>query len=120
MKFFIKFAILTIALSVFVLYYNNDTYITLNSQNDYKTIAIFLGVLVLLNTFVKPILKLFALPLNCLTFGAFSFVVNYIVVYLADRLVDSFAFTSWKWTFVFSIAFALLSSVIDYFLKDDE
>jgi len=120
MKFLLKFAILTIALSFFVIYYNNGQYITMNSTNDYKTITIFLGVLVLLNTFVKPILKLFTLPLNCLTFGLFSFVVNFIVVYLADKLVDSFSFNDWKYTFLFSIIFALLSSVIDYFLKDKE
>lgn len=120
MKFLIKFAILTVALSLFVIYFNNGQYITLNSTNDYMTIAIFLGVLILLNTFVKPILKLFALPLNCLTFGLFSFVVNYFVAYLADKLVDSFAFTDWKYTFLFSIVFAILSSVIDYFLKDKE
>ncbi len=120
MKFLLKFAILTIVLSLFVIYYNNGTYITLTSQNDYKTIAVFLGVLVLLNIFVKPILKLFALPLNCLTFGLFSFVINFIIVYFADKLVDSFAFTNWKYTFLFSIIFALSSSVIDYFLKDND
>lgn len=123
MKLIIKFALLTIALSVFVLYFNNGndgTYITISSSNDYKTIAIFLGVLVLLNTFIKPILKLLTFPLNCLTFGLFSFIVNFIIVYFADKLVDSFAFNDWTYTFVFSIAFALVSSIIDYFLKDND
>lgn len=123
MKLIIKFTLLTIALSVFVLYFNNGndgTYITISSSNDYKTIAIFLGVLVLLNTFIKPILKLLTFPLNCLTFGLFSFIVNFIIVYFADKLVDSFAFNDWTYTFVFSIAFALVSSIIDYFLKDND
>lgn len=120
MKFLIKFAILTIVLSLFVLYFNHGTYITLNSSNDYKTIAIFLAVLILLNTLVKPILKLLTLPLNCMTFGLFSFVINFIIVYLADKLVDSFAFNDWKYAFLFSLAFAGISSVIDYFLKDND
>jgi putative membrane protein len=119
-KFILKFAILTIALSLFVMYYNNGQFITMTNPNDYKTIATFLGVLVLLNIFVKPILKILTLPLNCLTFGLFSFVINFIVVYLADQMILSFAFTSLTYTFLFSITFALMNSVLDYFLKDND
>lgn len=87
---------------------------------DYQTLVLFLGVLILLNTFVKPILKLFTLPLTCLTFGLFSFVINFIIVFMADKFVDSFQFTNWKYTFLFSIIFSLAGSVIDFFLKDSD
>lgn len=35
--------------------------------------AILLGFV---NAFIRPILKLFTFPLNCMTFGLFSFVIN--------------------------------------------
>jgi putative membrane protein len=120
MNFIIKFLILAAVLSLFVIFYNNGAYIKVTNPNDFKSIVVFLAALVLLNTFVKPILKLFTFPLNCLTFGLFSFVVNFIIVYFADKLVDSFEFTDWKYTFIFSILFALASSIIDYFLKDKD
>jgi putative membrane protein len=120
MNFIIKFLILTAILSLFVIFYNNDEYIRVTNPNDFKSVVVFLAALIILNTFVKPILKLFTFPLNCLTFGLFSFVVNFIIVYFADKLVDSFEFTNWKYTFAFSILFALASSIIDYFLKDKE
>lgn len=120
MNFIIKFFILAAILSLFVVFYNNGSYIRVTNPNDFKSVIIFLSALVLLNTFVKPILKIFTFPLNCLTFGLFSFVVNFIIVYFADKLVDSFEFTNWKYTFIFSILFALASSVIDYFLKDKD
>ncbi len=120
MNFIIKFLILTAVLSLFVVFYNNGQYISVTNPNDFKSIVVFLAALVILNTFVKPILKLFTFPLNCLTFGLFSFVVNFIIVYFADKLVDSFEFTNWKYTFAFSILFALASSIIDYFLKDKD
>ena len=120
MNFIIKFLILAAVLSGFVLFYNNGEYIQVTNPNDFKSIIIFLAALVVLNTFVKPILKLLTFPLNCLTFGLFSFVVNFIIAYFADKLVDSFRFTDWKYTFIFSILFALASSMNDYFLKDKD
>ena len=120
MNFIIKFLILTAVLTLFVVFYNNGQYISVTNPNDFKSIVVFLAALVILNTFVKPILKLFTFPLNCLTFGLFSFFVNFIIVYFADELVDSLEFTNWKYTFAFSILFALASSIIDYFLKDKD
>lgn len=120
MNFIIKFLILAAVLSLFLVFYNHGAYIKVTNPNDLKSVLLFLGALVALNTFVKPILKLLTFPLNCLTFGLFSFVVNFIIVYFADKLVNSFEFTDWKYTFIFSILFALVSSVIDYFLKDKE
>jgi putative membrane protein len=126
MKFLLKFALLAISLILFFLFYNNGQYIQLlpikpvYDFNDYQALVVFLGVLIVLNTFVKPILKLFTLPLTCLTFGLFSFVVNFIIVYMADKFVDSFQFTNWKYAFIFSIIFSLAGSVIDFFLKDND
>lgn len=120
MNFIIKFLILTAILSMFILLCNNGQYIHVSSTNDFKSVVGFLLALVLLNISVKPILKILTFPLNCLTFGLFSFVVNYIIVYFADEIVDTFEFTDWKYAFVFSILFALASSVIDHFLKDKD
>lgn len=120
MKFIIKFIILTIALSLFIIYCNNGQFIQIHNPNDFQSTIIFMLVLVLLNSFLKPILKLLTFPLNCLTFGLFSLVINFIIVYFADKLVDSFSFTSLWNTFLFSIAFSLLGSIIDYFTKDND
>lgn len=38
-------------------------------------------------TFVRPILHVFTLPLNFLTFGMFSFVINMIILYFLTVLV---------------------------------
>ena len=119
MKFLLKFAIITIALIAFVVFYQGDQYITV-LNNDYKVFVLFMAALTLLNIFVKPILKLITLPLSCMTMGLFSFVVNFIIVYMADKTVDQFAFVNWKYTFLFSLAFSLANSVLDYFMKEDK
>lgn len=43
--------------------------------------AILFGVL---NTFIKPILVIFTLPLNILTLGLFTLVINAIILKLTD------------------------------------
>ncbi|AFY73888.1 putative membrane protein [Synechococcus sp. PCC 7502] len=44
----------------------------------------------LVNAFIRPILQLLSLPLNFLTLGAFSFVVNGILFWLASVFVPGF------------------------------
>jgi putative membrane protein len=58
--------------------------------DDWVTLAIFAAVLALLNTFIRPIVGLLALPINCLTFGLFSIVINAAMFALAAALVPGF------------------------------
>ncbi|HET6313994.1 MAG TPA: phage holin family protein [Chloroflexia bacterium] len=55
--------------------------------DDWLTLAIFAAVLALLNTFIRPIVGMLALPINCLTFGLFSIVINAAMFALAAALV---------------------------------
>lgn len=47
-------------------------------------VAIVLG---LINTFLKPLLQILALPINILTIGLFTFVINALLILLVARLV---------------------------------
>ena len=48
-------------------------------------------VLGLLNALVKPLLFILTLPLNVLTLGLFTFVINAFILWLAAALVPGFA-----------------------------
>lgn len=50
----------------------------------------------LLNIFVKPILKLLTFPINLITFGLFSSLLNVIIVYLVTQLVPQFSIVPFK------------------------
>lgn len=54
------------------------------------------GVLMLLQILLKPILKLLFFPLNALTFGLFSLVINSGIFYLFYRLTPVLSITPWK------------------------
>ncbi len=52
-------------------------------------IAVFVPVLALANMTIRPILKLVALPITCLTLGLFGSVINALVFWLAGSLTGA-------------------------------
>ena len=63
----------------------------------YPTINVLLYsaiVFSLLNIFVKPILKLLTFPINLITFGLFSSLLNVIILYLVTQFVPEFKIVS--------------------------
>lgn len=118
-SFIIKLVVLSLLFLGFI-FYAPDAYkvIEINTKSDsfsYPSIFIFIGVILFLNIFLKPILKILSLPLSCMTLGLFSFVINFIIVILADFLIPEIQFTSYFNAFLFSIVFSFTSSVIDFF-----
>lgn len=77
-------------------------------------VAIVLGVL---NTFVKPILILFTLPINILTLGLLSFLINASIILLAASLVPGFSVSSLWIAILFSIALSLIQSFLSSLVK---
>lgn len=77
-------------------------------------VAVVLGIL---NTFLKPLLQILALPITILTLGLFYFVINVLIVYLTSYLVDGFHvagfFSALFFSFVISIVSAILGTFFD-------
>lgn len=69
--------------------------------------AVVLGAL---NLFIRPILTILTLPINILTLGLFSLVVNALLVMLTALLVPGFSVDGF-WTALF---FALVLAVINW------
>jgi len=53
-------------------------------EGDLETIILAGSILGFLNFFIKPILKIITLPLQILTLGLFSFIINIAIVYFLD------------------------------------
>lgn len=60
------------------------------SYTNYETLVLAAAVLGGVNLLVRPLAKLVALPLNVLTLGAFSWLINVLMLYLVTRLVPGF------------------------------
>jgi putative membrane protein len=70
-------------------------------------------VLGLINTFFKPLLLLLTLPLNILTLGFLTFVINALLILLTSAIVPGFVVTGFWWALLFS----LVLSIINYALS---
>lgn len=68
-------------------------------------------VLALLNNLVKPILLFLSLPINILTFGLFTFVINAIIILATARLVDGFRVDGFLWALLFSLIVSAINSL---------
>lgn len=74
-------------------------------------VALVLGIV---NAFLKPLLLLVTLPLNILTLGLFTFVINALLIELTSVVVPGFAVANFGW----ALLFGLVLSVVNYFLQD--
>jgi putative membrane protein len=77
-------------------------------------------VLGLLNYFIGPILKSIALPLEIITFGLFSFIINAGFIWFLDLVFDELK-VSWMWPLVYTtLIIFILNLVINKILIKDK
>ena len=82
------------------------------------TIVIAVVALGLANSVIRPIIMLFAWPINCLTFGLFSFVLNVLLFLMVGRVGLGFHVTTPLDALIGSVAMGVLSGMINFFLTD--
>lgn len=71
--------------------------------------AVIIG---LINTFIKPVLILLTLPINILTLGLFTLVINALLVQLASAIVPGFFVSNFLWALLFSIVLFFINAVL--------
>jgi putative membrane protein len=69
-------------------------------------------VFTIVNLFVKPILTLLSLPFIVVTLGIFYFLINILMLYLTDWIVDAFEIKSFGW----AVLAAVLVSLVNWIL----
>jgi putative membrane protein len=71
--------------------------------------ALVLGIL---NAFIKPALIFLTLPINILTLGLFTFVINALLIWLAAQLISGFHVDNFWWAILFGIILAIVNSIL--------
>lgn len=90
------------------------------SITGYSAALIVAVVIALLNLFVRPLLIFFTLPATIVTLGLFLFVINAIIILLADNLVDGFRVNGFLAAFFFSILLSIFRSFLFSLLKEEK
>lgn len=74
--------------------------------------AVFVPVFAIVNSVIGSIVRLFALPINCLTLGLFGFVINALMFWIAGGLTDAQSGTGKPIGFIVSLIGSILYTVI--------
>ena len=77
--------------------------------------AIILG---LINTFIKPVLVFLTLPLNILTLGLFTFVINAIILWLVAAVVPGLTISGPLAAILGAVVLSVVSTVLSMVAKD--
>lgn len=85
---------------------------------DYTTALLAAIIIGLLNVFIKPILLILTAPLNILTLGLFTFVVNAVVIWLATLIIPGLTIDSFWSAIIAAIVLSFVSTILSSLLKD--
>lgn len=107
-KFILKIVVSALAILVTAGVLENGVHV-----NDLFTSLKVAVALSLLNTFIKPILKILTFPITFITFGLSLLVINTIMVMVADAYITGFEIDTFVWAF----AFSLIVSVVTYIME---
>jgi len=83
-----------------------------------KAALVVAVVLALLNTFLKPVLVFFTLPITVLTLGLFLLIINAGMVLLADYFIDEFRVDTFLNAIIFSVVLSVSQWILNLFVKD--
>lgn len=78
-------------------------------------LAVVLGAI---NAILKPLLILLTLPINILTLGLFSLVINAALVMLAAYIVPGFSVAGFWWALIFALVLSIVTWVFGQFGKE--
>ncbi|GBE17128.1 membrane protein of unknown function [bacterium BMS3Abin15] len=81
---------------------------------NFTTAVVTAVILGLINAFLRPILIIFTLPINILTLGLFTFVINALLVMLTDKLIIGFSVASFGWALILSLILSIVNFSISH------
>jgi len=79
--------------------------------------ALFLGVV---NVLVRPVLIFITLPINILTLGLFTFVINAVLILLASSVIKGFEVAGFWWALLYSVVLSVVNYIINLIVQPKE
>jgi len=117
-KIFIKWIVNTIAIMLAIKYVPGIVY-----AGEWWGILLVGLIFGLINTFIRPFIKLFALPLLMLSLGLFTFIINALMLSLTSWLSDKFHLgfhvESFKAAFIGALLISFTSMVLSCLIPSD-
>jgi putative membrane protein len=66
------------------------------------------------NAFIRPVLLFLTFPINLVTFGLFTIVVNGIILRLCAAVLPNFSIKNWGTAFIASVIIAITGTILQW------
>lgn len=76
------------------------------------------AILGILNAFFRPILIILTLPINILTLGLFTFIINAVLLLVVSGVVSGFMVRGFWWALFGSLVISIVSWLLSSFIND--
>ncbi len=86
------------------------------SVNSILTAVIVAACLVFLNMVVKPIVTLLTLPINILTLGLFSIVINGVFFWFVAQIIQGFTVASFTAAIIGALVISIINWIVNHFV----
>ncbi|MEK7470695.1 MAG: phage holin family protein [Patescibacteria group bacterium] len=86
--------------------------------DSFWTAVVAAVVIGIVNTFIKPILQLIALPISLLTFGIASFLINVLLLWGSSKVVAGFLIVDFNSALLGSLVLSLVSWFLHRLSRD--
>ena len=87
---------------------------------SFWTLIIAAIVLAIINIIIRPIMLFITLPINILTLGLFTLVVNALMLWLASAIVPGFVVSGFLSAALGAIILAIISTMLHSLLENEE
>lgn len=85
----------------------------IEGNKPFVTALLLAMVLSFLNTFLKPLLIVFTIPLTVFTLGLFLLFINAIIIWIAQQVIHGFWVDSIWWAILFSLILSFVTSLLE-------
>jgi putative membrane protein len=86
--------------------------------NSIVTALIVSACLVFINMVIKPIVTVLTLPINILTLGLFSIILNGIFFWFVAQIITGFTVSSFVAAIIGAFVISVINWIISHFIKD--
>ncbi len=88
-------------------------------EGDFWTIVLVALIFGLVNTFIKPVLKILSFPIIIISLGLFTLVINAAMLGLTAAITDAMAIADFWSAVLGAIIISVISAVLNTFVPDD-
>lgn len=107
------------ALTVFALpHFVNGVHIAGVDGDAILTAMVVSACLVFLHMVIKPVISLLTLPLNILTLGLFSIILNGAFFWFVSKIISGFSITSFTAAIIGALVITIINWIVGKFIND--